>query len=102
VKTLSIVNEVYEQYNRRIPTAELNQFLQEAVKKQPPAAVQGKWIKLYYITQAETGPPKFVIFCNYPKLIQESYRRYLSNRLRERFGFEGVPLELKIKPRNKK
>jgi GTP-binding protein len=102
VKTLSLVDKVYDEYTRRIPTSELNEFLEGAVKRQPPAAAQGKWIKLYYITQPETTPPRFVIFCNYPKLIQEAYRRYLTNRLRERFGFEGIPLDIKIKARDKK
>jgi GTP-binding protein len=102
VKTMSLVDEVYRQYTRRIPTSELNQFLEEAVKRQPPAATRGKWIKLYYMTQPDTAPPTFVIFCNYPKYIQEAYRRYLTNRLRERFGFEGIPIRFKIKSRESK
>jgi GTP-binding protein len=102
VKTLSMVDKVYEQYTRRIPTSDLNQFLEEAVKRQPPAAVKGRWIKLFYMTQVSTAPPVFVIFCNHPKMIQESYRRYLTNRLRERFGFEGIPIDFKIKARESK
>jgi GTP-binding protein len=101
-KTLALVDSVYSEFTRRIPTADLNQFLEAVVKKQPPAAIQGKWIKLFYITQAETTPPTFIIFCNYPKLIQEAYMRYLMNRLRESFGFEGVPLKLKLKQRKYK
>jgi len=101
-KTMALVERVYGEFTRRLPTSELNSFLEEAVGKQPPAAVQGKWIKLYYITQAETAPPTFVVFCNYPKMIQDAYRRYLTNRLRERFGFEGVPLRIKLRSREKK
>ena len=99
LKAMTLVDAVYEQYTRRIATSDLNDFLREAVEKQPPAAAKGKWIKLYYMTQVETAPPRFVIFCNYPKLIQEAYRRYLSNRLRERFGFEGIPIDFKLKSR---
>lgn len=102
VKTLSLVDCVYREFTRRIATAELNQFLQETVNRQPPPAARGKWIKLYYITQPDTAPPEFIVFCNYPKLIQEPYKRYLINRLRERFGFEGVPLELRVRSRPQK
>lgn len=98
-KTLTLIDTVYAEYQKRLETSELNKFLEEAVKRQPPAAVKGKWIKFYYITQPETAPPKFVIFTNYPKLIQEAYHRYLTNRLRERFGFVGVPIRLKFKAR---
>ncbi len=99
VKTLKLVEGVYSEFIKRIPTPELNRFLEEAVRRQPPPAVQGKWIKLLYITQPCIAPPDFVIFCNYPKLIQEPYFRYLTNRLREKFGFEGVPVSIKLKPR---
>ncbi len=101
-KTLALIDSVYEEYTKRLDTSELNTFLEEAVRRQPPAATRGKWIKLYYITQPEVAPPTFVIFSNYPKMIQDAYHRYLTNRLRERFGFSGVPLRLKFKPRGKK
>ncbi|MCK5127725.1 MAG: ribosome biogenesis GTPase Der [candidate division Zixibacteria bacterium] len=100
-KTLNLIDAVYDEFNKRLDTAELNKFLEEVVAKQPPAAAKGRWIKLYYITQPEVAPPTFVIFSNYPKLIQESYHRYLSNRLREQFGYIGVPFRLKFKPRGK-
>lgn len=96
-KVLELVDQVHAEYTRRIETAELNQFLEEVVAKQTPAAVRGRWIKLMYMTQPETSPPLFVIFCNYPKLVQESYVRYITNQLRERFGFGGVPLMIKLK-----
>lgn len=99
VKTLSLIDEAYANWSRRIPTAELNAFLEEATAKQPPAAVKGKHIKLYYATQADTRPPTFLFFCNYPELLQKSYLRYLENRLRERYGFEGVALRIKTRKR---
>jgi GTPase len=102
VKTLTLVDQVYEQFTRRIGTSELNSFLAEVVARQTPAAIHGKWVQLFYMTQPETSPPLFIIFSNHPDLIQESYKRYLSNQLRERFGLEGVPFQLKFKPRSQK
>jgi GTP-binding protein len=102
MKALSVVNDVYDQFTRRIATPELNDFLEEAVSRQTPPATQGKWIRLFYMTQPETAPPAFVIFTNHPRLIQEPYKRFLTNQLRERFGFAGVPLQLKFKARQKK
>ena len=99
---MKLVDAIYAEYTKRISTSELNSFLEEAVKKQPPPAVKGKWIKLMYITQPFTAPPGFVIFCNYPKYIQEPYKRYLLNRMRERFSFEGCPIKIKLKPRSSK
>ncbi len=101
-KTLKLVDSVYAEFHRRIPTSTLNEFLIEAVGKQPPPAIQGKWIKLLYMTQPDTAPPTFVIFSNFPKLIKEPYIRYLTNRMREQFGFEGAPLVIRLKARKKK
>jgi GTP-binding protein len=98
-KTMELVDRVYHEFNKRIATSALNDFLESAVSRQPPPAAYGKWIKLYYMTQPDTAPPTFVIFSNYPKLIQEPYIRYLTNRMREQFGFEGVPIRIKLKPR---
>jgi len=101
-KTLDLVDKVYAEFNRRIPTPVLNEFLVDAVGKQPPPATQGKWIKLLYMTQPDTAPPTFVIFSNFPRLIKEPYLRYLTNRMREEFGFEGAPLVIKLRARKKK
>jgi GTP-binding protein len=100
-KALSLVDRVYAEFTRRIPTSTLNEFLVDAVNKQPPPATQGKWIKLLYMTQPETAPPTFVIFCNFPRLIKEPYIRYLTNRMRDQFGFEGTPLVIKLRARKK-
>lgn len=98
-KTLTIIDTVYENWNRRIPTAELNAFVEGIVAKQPPAAVRGKYINIYYATQTEVAPPTFTFFCNYPKLLQKSYLRYIDNRLRESYDFAGVPFRIKFKKR---
>ncbi|UCH64289.1 MAG: ribosome biogenesis GTPase Der [Fidelibacterota bacterium] len=96
-KTLKVALEVYEQSTRQISTSELNRFLEEAVGYQPPPAVQGKRIQIKYAAQVHRQPPLFAFFCNYPRLIPVSYRRYLENRLRERFGFDGVPVKLSFR-----
>lgn len=99
IKSISYINRVYDNWYRRLPTSELNKFLEEVVQKQPPAAVRGKYIKLYYITQPAIRPPTFIFFCNYPKSLQKSYLRYLENQLRSRYDFEGIPIRIKVKKR---
>ncbi len=97
VKVLSIVDAAFDNWNRTVPTAELNRLLEEAVGKHPPAAVQGKYIKFNYVTQAGTRPPSFQFFCNFPKLIQKNYIRFLENQLREKYDFSGVPIRIRFK-----
>lgn len=96
-KTLTVVNSVFENWSREIPTGELNNFIEEIVRKQPPAAVRGKYMKILYGTQVGIRPPSFLLFCNYPDLLQKSYLRYIENQMRERFNFEGAPLRIKFK-----
>jgi len=76
-------------------------LLREAVAHHPPPSKPGKWVKFYYVTQAEVNPPTFVFFCNRPELIHFSYKRYLENRLRERYGFLGTPIELVFRARER-
>jgi len=84
-------------WNRRLPTHALNQWLQAAVAAHSPPAVSGRRIKLRYITQANVRPPTFVLFCSQPKLLPESYTRYLVNSLRESFDMPGVPIRLNLR-----
>ena len=88
---------VKEQREMRIPTAELNRLLQEAVAANPPKAFKGRQARFYYVTQASTDPPTFVFFVNDPRAVHFTYERYLENRIRERFPYEGTPLRLKFK-----
>lgn len=99
VKVLSYIHEVFDNWHRKISTSELNKFTETIVQKQPPAAVQGKHIKLFYVTQAGIRPPSFLFFCNYPKLIKKSYIRYIENQLRSQYDFEGVPIRIRFKER---
>lgn len=90
---------VDDEQNKRIKTSELNNFLEKTVARKHPPAVQGKHIRLLYITQVEIKPPRFVIFSNFPKLIKDDYQRYLENQLRDHFKFEGVPVKILFKLR---
>ncbi len=100
VKAISLIDKVYENWHRKIATSELNAFTEEIVKKQPPAAVKGKYIRLFYVTQTGVRPPTFLFFSNYPKLIQKSYIRYIENQLRSRYDFEGIPIRIRFKQRS--
>ncbi|MEA2030247.1 MAG: ribosome biogenesis GTPase Der [candidate division Zixibacteria bacterium] len=96
VKVLSQVKIVHKENHRRIPTAELNVFLQRTVARMHPPARQGKYIKFNYITQSEIAPPTFIIFTNQPKLIDKTYISYIANQLRAEYGFQGVSFRLKF------
>lgn len=91
------VLRVYENASKRITTGLLNDILQDAILNFEPPAKKGKKIKLSYITEAETNPPTFVIFCNDAKLINFSYQRYLENQLREKVDFSGTPIKIILK-----
>lgn len=91
---------VYQERLRRVPTSGLNRLLREAVASHSPPSKRGKRLRFYYATQAEVDPPTFVFFVNDPQLVHFSYRRYLENRLREAFGFEGTPLRMHFRRRS--
>ena len=101
-KIMPLVEEVAEEFNRRVTTGLLNKTLEDAVQKHPPAMVRGGRTKLYYATQAAVRPPTFVIFTNRPDDIHFSYERYLGNCFRDAFGFKGSPIRIRFKGRSKK
>lgn len=86
--------EVYNNKIKRIPTSQLNDALLPEIIHYPPPAIKGKYIQIKYITQVNTSTPTFAFFCNLPQYIQESYQRFLENKLREKFDFTGVPVRL--------
>lgn len=88
--------QIYEERNKRLPTAAVNSVIREAVATHPPPPIQGKPIKVKYVTQADVNPPTFVFFVNDAR-VHFSYRRYLENRLRDAFGFAGTALRLIFK-----
>jgi GTP-binding protein len=75
-----------------VPTAELNRFFELVLAKRPPPTDGGRAPRIYYVTQAETSPPAFVAVSSHPDNIKESYKRFVTNQIRESFGFESVPL----------
>jgi GTP-binding protein len=93
-QVLDLALQVWAELRKRVETHEVNRFLQEALAAYPPPAYGAKYVKIKYASQVATAPPVFAFFCNIPKGIKPSYRQYLENRLRERFGFQGVPLVL--------
>lgn len=96
-KALDLATEVYEERKRRIPTAELNDFFLPIIDKNTPPAVKGKEIKIKHIAQVKANPPVFAFYSNHPKLIVESYQRFLENKLRAKYGFEGVPIVMSFR-----
>jgi GTP-binding protein len=96
-KVMSLIDQVQTSLNTRISTSDLNDFLQEVFGKRKPPARQGKFIQFKFLTQSEVAPPTFVFFVNQPELLDKGYIAYLSNQLRARYGFEGVPIRLKFR-----
>ncbi|MBP5164647.1 MAG: ribosome biogenesis GTPase Der [Lachnospiraceae bacterium] len=91
------IDMIYENMNRRIATGVLNEVLSEAVAMQQPPSDKGRRLKIFYMTEVSVNPPTFVIFVNDKKLMHFSYTRYIENRLREAFEFDGVPLNFIIR-----
>jgi GTP-binding protein len=91
------VVRAHEVWNRRIPTAKLNDWLAEMVAQHPPPAPSGRRIKLRYMTQVKTRPPGFVVMCSNPEKLPESYTRYLVNGLRDDFDMPGTPIRLHMR-----
>lgn len=98
-KVISLLKQTHEENHRRIPTPELNDFLERATDRTHPPAKKGKYIRFYYLTQSEVAPPTFIFFSNFPELVDKAYINYLSNQLRKEFGYQGVPIRLKFKKR---
>ncbi|HIU64236.1 MAG TPA: ribosome-associated GTPase EngA, partial [Candidatus Avacidaminococcus intestinavium] len=95
-----VINYVAEQNAMRISTSILNQVITDALAINPPPSDKGKRLKILYTTQVKIKPPTFVIFVNDPEIMHFSYQRYLENKLRESFGFEGTPLHIIIRGKN--
>lgn len=98
-KLFALINEVYEQHSRRISTGVLNDMLGYATSRVQPPSDKGKRLKLYYMTQAGTNPPNFVVFCNSKELFHYSYQRYIENQIRETFGLDKTPIKLSVRER---
>jgi len=98
-KTIDLVDLVALEHRKRVSTGRLNAFFGRAIQKLPPHAHKGRRGKIYFVTQASTRPPTFVVFVNNPGAIHFSYERYLVNQIRQEFGFEGTPIRIYFRPR---
>lgn len=93
-KALEKAMEVYENKSRKISTSELNDVMLEIINATPPPSIKGKYVKIKYVQQLPSPSPIFAFFCNLPQYIPDSYKRFLENRMREIFNFEGVPIRI--------
>ncbi len=93
-KVLELIEQVNTNRNRKISTSQLNEVLLEIVKNNPPPSTKGKYVKIKYVTQLPLYTPAFALFCNLPQYVKDPYKRYIENRLREKFEFSGVPIRI--------
>jgi len=96
-QAIELAVKVYENKTKKIATSKLNDIILPEIERYPPPAWKGKYIKIKYITQLPTRNPIFAFFCNLPQYIKSPYTRYLENRIREHFDFQGVPIKITYK-----
>ncbi|MDQ3367182.1 MAG: ribosome biogenesis GTPase Der [Myxococcota bacterium] len=96
-RLLDHVEQVAREHRKRVPTAQLNRFFAEVIEEMPPPLHRGHAVRINYITQPRAKPPTFVLWANSPDGLSPSYKRFISNRLRERYGFRGTPLRIAVK-----
>jgi len=101
-KLHEMILEINDNYSQRIPTSKINEVIEKALRRHTLPSVSGQVIRIYYGTQYETRPPKIAIIMNKPKGLHFTYRRYLTNKMRETFNFSGTPLLFKAKKKGEK
>ena len=101
-KLYQVIQDVHAQNTMRITTGALNSVLADATARVQPPTDKGRRLKIYYMTQASSKPPHFVIFCNDARLFHFSYQRYLENQIREVFGLQGTPVRITIRQKGDK
>ncbi len=97
-RVMDRVGEIFEEYHKRVPTAELNQWLKREIKESQIEKPRSN-LKIYYLTQVYTAPPRFVFFVNKKALARKDHPRFMEKRLREAFGFDGVPIKITFRER---
>jgi len=93
-RVLETAMEVFQNRTQKIQTSALNKYMLEAIEQHPPPAHKGKYIRIKYVTQLPTHAPSFAFYANLPQYIREPYKRYLENRMREKFKLTGVPIQI--------
>lgn len=101
-KLHDMILEINENYSQRIPTSKINEVIEQALRRHTLPSMSGQVIRIYYATQYETRPPKIAIIMNKPRGLHFTYRRYLTNKLREAFNFTGTPVLFKAKKKGEK
>jgi GTP-binding protein len=96
-KVIDQAKGIREEAEKRIATSTLNEIMGGEIRAHPPKSVGGREVKINYVTQVKSGVPVFAFFCNEPKLLDDAYARFLENRIRQHFGFIGVPLVISFK-----
>ena len=93
-KALEKVVEVFENRIQKIPTSKLNEYMLGVIERFPPPANKGKFVRIKFVTQLPTHSPSFAFFCNLPQYIPDSYKRFLENKLRDKYNLTGVPIRI--------
>ncbi len=99
-KLLDLILYVNQQRKKRIPTHEMNTFLQKIIAQNPPTHTSHKRVKFYFASQVDTNPPLFLFSMNNATLITENYKRFIQNQIRDEFGFDGITIKLKFKDKS--
>jgi GTP-binding protein len=100
-KLFEVVDRVHAEWGKRVPTAQVNAFLEAALRELPPPVIGGKRTRIYYMTQVHAAPPRFTAFSSFSEDMPAAYERFLVNRLRDAFGFEGVPVTIRFRRRSR-
>jgi GTP-binding protein len=98
-RLLDLVDRAAREHRKRVPTAQLNRFFAEVIQEKPPPLHHGRAVRVHYLTQATARPPTFVLWSNAAEGLAPSYKRFIANRLRERYGFRGTPIRIAVKER---
>lgn len=96
-KAIESAVDVYKRRSQRIPTRKLNDFILPVIEKNPPPAIKGKYVKIKFATQLHSAHPQFAFFCNLPQYVKEPYKRFLENKIRSEFNFNGVTIDVFIR-----
>lgn len=96
-KAIETAVDVFKRRSQRIPTRKLNDFILPIIEKNPPPAIKGKYVKIKFVTQLHSPHPQFAFFCNLPQYVKEPYKRFLENKIRSEFDFNGVTIDIFIR-----